>query len=184
MCILKREVRSLSDLMLCLMCHLLVWQISLTSLFLMCSHGRSWVGSHSQTFLCPCMYFPSIADLCEPSGWHWLYKALTKEQPKPLSLWKSDPILQIPEEMPRVVTHLQLSWASAVYIREVCLDTILFAHPIFPKIQNMFFIDIILVFHQCLPLSFPITSLHPQNGSGSLLMCLLTLKKGHQISSK
>lgn len=183
MCILKWEVRSLSDLMLWLqrglMCHLLVWKISLTSLFLMCSHRRWWVGSHSQTFK---IYFPSVADLCEPGGWHWLYKVLTKEPPKPLWLWKSDPILQIPEELPMVVTPIQLFWASAVCIREVCLDTILFAHPIFPKIQNMLFIDIILVCHQCSPVSFSIISLHPQNGSGSLLKYLL--KKGCQISLK
>lgn len=155
----------------------------------MCSHRRSWVGSHSQAFL---MSLHVFSLHCWSLWTKWVALAL---QGSYQGAAKTTLTMEVRSHTPdpwRVVTHIQLSWASAVYIREVCLDTILFAHPIFPKIQNMFFIDTILVFHQCLPLSFPITSLHPQNGSEvacwsrfrSLLKCLLTLKKGCQISLK
>lgn len=43
---------------------------------------KMWVGSHSQTFLMSSIYFPSVADLCEPGGWHWLYKVLTNSSQK------------------------------------------------------------------------------------------------------
>lgn len=57
--------------------------------------------------------------------------------------------------LPRALTSVQISWSSAVYTSEVCLDTLV----AFSGIQKVFPMHIILMFSQFLPLSFPITSL-------------------------